>query len=147
MRISDRIFGAVVILGSFIYVMAARGIAKPFFADPLGPQAFPIGVGIVAAICGLVMVFSPDEEPDWPEMRSFLSIVGSTILLIAYAYALKPMGFLVPTAIASAVISYQITPAPMRAVIYGFSISVGLFVLFKFALGLSLFAFPRDFFG
>ena len=147
MRISDRIFGAVVILGSFIYVMAARGITKPFFADPLGPQAFPIGVGIVAAICGLVMVFSPDVEPDWPEMRSFLSIVGSTILLIAYAYALKPMGFLVPTAIASAVISYQITPAPMRAVIYGLSISVGLFVLFKFALGLSLFAFPRDFFG
>jgi putative tricarboxylic transport membrane protein len=147
MRISDRIFGAVVILGSFIYVMAAQGIAKPFFADPLGPQAFPIGVGIVAAICGLVMVFSPDEEPDWPEMRSFLSIVGSTILLIAYAYSLKPMGFLVPTAIASAVISYQITPAPMRAVIYGLGISVGLFVLFKFALGLSLFAFPRDFFG
>jgi hypothetical protein len=31
MRISDRIFGAVVILWSFMYVMAARGIAKPFF--------------------------------------------------------------------------------------------------------------------
>jgi hypothetical protein len=38
MRISDRIFGAVVILWSFMYVMAARGIAKPFFfADPLWP--------------------------------------------------------------------------------------------------------------
>ncbi|WP_187292556.1 hypothetical protein [Octadecabacter antarcticus] len=37
----DRIFGAVVILGSFIYVMAARSIAKPLFADPRGPQAFP----------------------------------------------------------------------------------------------------------
>lgn len=147
MRISDRIFGAVVILGSFIYVMAARGIQKPFFSDPLGPQAFPIGVGIVAAICGLVMVFSPDEEPDWPEMRSFLALVGSTALLVAYAYALKPMGFLLPTAIASAVISYQITPAPARAVIFGVGISVGLFVLFRFALGLSLFAFPREMFG
>ena len=147
MRISDRIFGAVVILGSFIYVMAARDIQKPFFSDPLGPQAFPIGVGIVAAICGLVMVFSPDDEPDWPEMRSFLALVGSTALLVAYAYALKPMGFLVPTAIASAVIAYQITPTPARAVLYGVGISGGLFILFKFALGLSLFAFPRALFG
>ena len=147
MRISDRIFGAVVILGSFIYVMAARGIQKPFFSDPLGPQAFPIGVGIVAAICGLVMVFSPDEEPDWPEMRSFLALVGCTALLVAYAYALKPMGFLVPTAVASAVISYQITPNATRAVIFGVCISGGLFALFKFALGLSLFAFPREMFG
>ena len=147
MRISDRIFGAVVVLGSAIYVMAARGIQKPFFADPLGPQAFPIGVGIVAAICGLVMVFSPDDEPEWPEMRSFLALVGSTALLVAYAYALKPMGFLVPTAVASAIISFQITPQPLRAALYGLGISVGLFVLFKYALGLSLFAFPREMFG
>jgi hypothetical protein len=35
MRISDRIFGAFAILGLFIYVMAARGIAEPsFFCRP-----------------------------------------------------------------------------------------------------------------
>lgn len=147
MRVSDRIFGAVVVLGAGIYVMAARGIQKPFFSDPLGPQAFPVGVGIVMAICGLVMIFSPDEEPDWPEMRSFIALVGSTALLVAYAYALKPMGFLLPTAIASAVISYQITPNAGRAAIFGLGISLGLFALFKFALGLSLFAFPRELFG
>ena len=146
MRISDRIFGAVVILGSFVYIMAARGIQKPFFSDPLGPQAFPIGVGVVAILCGLVMVFSPDEEPDWPEMRSLLALAGSTILLVAYAYGLKPLGFLLPTAIASAVISYQITPTPVRAVIFGAGISIGLFLLFRYALGLSLFAFPRGWF-
>ncbi len=138
MRISDRIFGAVVILSSGVYVMAARGIQKPFFADPLGPQAFPIGVGIVAAICGLVMVFSPDEEPEWPEMRSFLALVGSTALLVAYAYALKPLGFLVPTLIASAVIAWQITPQPLRSVVYGIGISLVLFILFKHFLNLSL---------
>ena len=78
-------------------------------------------------------------------MRSTLALVGCTALLIAYAYALKPMGFLVPTAVAATIISYQIAPHPVRAVTYGVGISAGLFVLFKFALGLSLFAFPRGF--
>jgi len=45
------------------------------------------------------------------------------------------------------VISYQIAPNALRAGIFGVCISVGLFVLFRYALGLSLFAFPRDFFG
>lgn len=147
MRISDRVFGAVVILGAFIYGMSALNIAKPFFSDPLGPRSFPIGVAIVAAICGLVMVLSPDEEPEWPELRALGAIAISTALLVAYSYALKPMGFLVPTAIASTVISYQIAPNLSRATIFGVGISVGLFALFRWGLGLSLFAFPRDFFG
>lgn len=147
MRISDRVFGAVVILGAFIYGMSALNIPKPFFSDPLGPQSFPIGVAVVAGICGLVMVFSPDEEPAWPEMRALGAIALSTALLVAYSYALKPMGFLVPTAIASAVISYQIAPNLTRAAIFGALISLGLFALFRWGLGLSLFAFPRDFTG
>lgn len=143
MRISDRVFGAVVILGALIYGMSALNIQQPFFSDPLGPRSFPVGVAVVAAICGLVMVFSPDVEPDWPEMRSFLAIVLSTALLVGYAYALKPAGFLVPTAIASAVISYQISPNIKRSVIFGLLISFGLFALFRWGLGLSLFALPR----
>lgn len=147
MNISDRLFGAVVVLGALIYGMSALEIPKPFFSDPLGPQAFPIGVSIVAALCGLVMIFAPDPEPDWPEARAIGAIVISTILLVAYAYALKPLGFLIPTAIASAVISYQITPNHRNAALFGVLISVGLFLLFRYGLGLSLFAFPRSLMG
>lgn len=147
MRISDRVFGAVVILGALVYITSAYQIATPFFSDPLGPRAFPIGVGVVAAICGGVMVFSPDEEPDWPEARALLSLALSTGLLVGYAYALKPFGFLLPTAVAAGVISYQITPRPVTAIATGICISLGLFALFRWGLGLSLFAFPRDFIG
>ena len=143
MRISDRVFGAVAILGAFIYVMSALNIQQPFFSDPLGPRSFPVGVGVVIGLCGLVMVFSPDEEPDWPAFGSLLAIAISTALLVGYAYALRPAGFLVPTAIASAVISYQISPNPARAAIFGAVISLGLYALFRWGLGLSLFAFPR----
>ena len=66
---------------------------------------------------------------------------------MGYAYALKPLGFLMPTAIAAAVLSYQISPKPMPAVLTGLGLSVGLFVIFKYALGLSLFALPRSLMG
>jgi len=56
---------------------------------------------------------------------------------------LKPGGFLVPTALASGILSFQISGKPKLAVITGVSLSVGLFVLFKFVLGLSLFGLPR----
>lgn len=140
---SDRVFGAVVILGALIYVVSASQIAAPFFADPLGSRTFPMLVGSVAAICGAVMVFQPDEEPDWPEGRALLSLGIATVLLFGYAYALRPLGFLLPTAVAAAVISYQITPRAGAAVLSGVAISVGLFLLFRYALGLSLFGLPR----
>lgn len=140
---SDRVFGAVVILVAFIYVMSATQIATPLFADPLGSKTFPIIIGCVAAICGAVMVLSPDEEPDWPEGRSLAALAVATAFLVGYAYALKPLGFLLPTAIVAGVISYQISPKPKVAALSGILISVGLYLLFRYILGLSLFGLPR----
>ncbi len=142
MRASDRIFGAVVVLGSLAYVASASQIAAPFFSDPLGSRAFPMAVGIVAAICGAMMVFSPDEDPEWPAMRSLLALAVATVLLVGYAYALRPLGFLLPTAIVSAVLSFQIAGRPVAAVLTGVGLSVGLWLLFRFVLGLSLQGLP-----
>jgi putative tricarboxylic transport membrane protein len=140
---SDRVFGAVLILVAFIYVMSATQIATPFFSDPLGSKTFPIIIGCVAAICGFVMILSPDAEPDWPEGRSLAALAVATAFLVGYAYALKPLGFLLPTAIVSAVISYQISPRPKVALLSGVCISLGLYLLFRYVLGLSLFGLPR----
>jgi len=35
----------------------------------------------------------------------------------------------------------------MRSILTGLALSIGLFFIFKFALGLSLFAFPRGLIG
>lgn len=143
---SDRIFGAVVVVGSLAYVASASQIAAPFFADPLGSRAFPMGVGIVAALCGVMMILSPDDEPDWPPLRSVGALAVATIVLVGYAYALQPLGFLLPTAVVAAILSYQIKPEPKAAILSGLGLSVGLYLLFRFVLGLSLFGFPRGWF-
>ena len=145
-HLSDRIFGLAVILVALVYIASAMQIQVSFLTDPVGSKAFPIGVASVAIICCIVMILRPDEEPEWPELWTVFSIIISVVLLIGYSYALKPLGFIIPTAIVSGALSFQISPKPKFAVLYGLGLSTGLFVLFKFVLDLGLIGFPKGWF-
>ena len=134
--ISDRIFGLVVLIVAAGYVLAATQIQTSFLADPVGPRMFPYLVGGAAAVCGLVVLIKPDPDPTWPGLRTFGALIFSVIVLVAYAYSLKPLGFLIPTALAAGIISFQIHPRMATAAAAGIGLSVGLYVLFKYGLGL-----------
>lgn len=144
---TDRIFGAVVVVVALAFIASAYNLPAGNMFDKLGPRAFPIIIGVGMAISAMVMMLRPDEEPDWPAGRTLLSIAFATVVLIGYAYALRPVGFLIPTAIVAAILSYQIRPAPLPAVLTGLGLSAGLFVIFKFGLGLNLTALPRALLG
>ena len=141
--ISDRIFGLVVLMTALAFIASATQIQTSFMSDPVGSKAFPMIVGAIAGLCGLIMMIRPDPDPEWPKGRTFIALIIAVVVLIGYAYALKPLGFLIPTAIAAAILSYQISPRIGPAIISGLGLSVGLFLLFKFALGLGLEAFAK----
>ncbi len=143
---SDRIFGLVVILGALAYIVSASQLQTSFLSDPMGSKSFPYILGGVAVLCGIIMVLKPDEEAEWPGPLVFLKLALSVIVMVAYAYSLKPLGFLIPTALAAGVLSYQINPAPRFAVLAGLGLSGGLFLIFKYALGLGLVPFPKGWF-
>lgn len=145
--ISDRIFGLVVLMVALAYIASATQIQTSFLADPVGPKAFPILVGAVAAISGLILVLRPDPDPDWPVLRTFGALLVAAVVMIGYAYTLKPLGFLLPTAVTAAILSYQISPRAGPAVISGVGLSLGLFVLFKYVLGLGLVPLPKGLMG
>lgn len=140
---SDRIFGLVAALVALAYIASATQIQTSFLSDPVGPKAFPIGIGIVAVICGIYMVLKPDAEPNWPAAKTLLAIGFAIVVLVVYALALKPLGFVIPTAIAAGILSYQISPNSKKAALAGCSLSVGLFIVFKYLLGLGLVALPK----
>ncbi len=144
---SDRIFGAVVTLVALAYAASAIQIQTSFLADPVGPRTFPMLIGGIAALCGLLVALKPDEDPEWPAVATLGALLVSVIVLVAYAYTLKPLGFVIPTAITAAILSYQIKPQPKAAVLAGVGLSLGLFFIFKFALGLGLVALPAVFHG
>lgn len=144
---SDRIFGLIVILGAAAYIAGALQIRSGFLSDPVGSKTFPIILGSVAALCGLVMILRPDDEPEWPDLRTLGHILIAIVTMVGYAYALKPGGFLIPTAICAAILSYQISPRALPAALSGLGLSIGLFLLFRYVLGLSLQPVPKGWLG
>ena len=140
---SDRIFGLVATLLALAYIASATQIETSFLSDPVGPKAFPVVIGIVAAICGMFLMLKPDPEPTWPTARTFGALGFAVIVLVLYAYTLRPLGFIIPTAFAAGILSYQISARPGYAAAAGAGLSIGLFILFKFALGLGLVPFPK----
>jgi len=143
----DRIFGLIVAVLALTYIASAKQIQTSFLSDPVGPRAFPMIIGAIGALSSMFLVFRPDPDPEWPALRTFGALAIAVLVLVLYAYALKPLGFLLPTAIAAALLSYQISPRPRYAAIAGVCLSGGLFVIFKFALGLGLVPFPAALFG
>ena len=144
---SDRIFGLAMAVLALAYIAAAREIQTSFLTDPVGPKTFPIIIGAIGALASMFLVFRPDPEPEWPGLRTLGALAMAVGVLVLYAYSLKPMGFLLPTALASGLLGYQISPRPRRAAITGICLSAGLFVIFRFALGLGLVPFPRALVG
>lgn len=140
---SDRIFGLVCVLVALAYIVSATQIEASFLADPVGPKTFPFMIGAVAALCGLYMMIKPDPEPQWPVLRTLGSLAFAVVVLVAYAFSLVPFGFIIPTAIAAGLLSYQISPRRIPAALSGIGLSIGLFIIFKFALDLGLVAFPK----
>ncbi len=143
---SDRLFGVVVILGALAYAAGALQIQTSFMSDPVGSKTFPLVLAGVAVICGLIMIFRPEADPDWPGLATLGSLAISVIVMVGYAYAIKPLGFMLPTALCAAILSFQISPRAVPSALTGVGLSVGLFIVFKFALGLGLQPFPKGWF-
>ena len=57
---SDRITGLIVSVLALAFFASASQLETPFFADPLGPSAFPMLISAVAFVSGCVMVLRPD---------------------------------------------------------------------------------------
>ena len=143
MTLSDRVFGIVIAALALGFILSATQIETSFLSDPVGPKTFPYLIGGVLIICALVVIFRPDPDPVWPSLNAIGKLLIAIAVLVGYAYALRPMGFLIPTAIAAGLLSYQIEPRPARAALAGIGLSIGLFLIFKYALGLGLFALPN----
>ena len=142
---SDRIFGAVGLALAAFFIWQATLIELSFITDPVGPRIFPIIIGSVMALASLVVLVRPDAEPHWPKLGRLGEIAGAVVVMVAYAELLPELGFLISTAIASAILTWRLGTAPLWSVVTGVSISVGIYVVFRLILGLSLARGPLGF--
>ncbi len=139
--IADRIVGAGICLVAALYLYNAALIPTGFLPDPVGSKTFPYIVGSVALICGVLIMFLPDHFPAWPPLKVYGKLAVAAAMMYLFSITLRPYGFIIPSAVVSIVLSYLIAPNIKNAIVTGLGLSIGLFIILNYALGLGLHAF------
>lgn len=134
---SDRITGLVLLALAVAYGVAASGF-EARIGDPLGPAVFPLVLSIPLALLSLYLLLRPDPEPRWARGRPLLRQALAVLTFVAYAYVLEPLGFVVASILAVAVLGRLLGAALWRAAAAGVAISITLFVLVDRLLSLPL---------
>jgi len=142
---SDRIFGGFCVLLALVYIFAASRIELSFISDPVGPKTFPMMIGGLVAVAGLVILLRPDPEPQWPALGRLGEVFAAVVLLFVYARLLPELGFVICTAVAAAFLSWRLGARPIEAILAGVAISLGIYAVFHLILGLSLARGPLGF--
>jgi putative tricarboxylic transport membrane protein len=114
-------------------------------ADVIGAGTFPIIIGIILAISSVIFIIKPDPSPDWPSAWPLLEIAFAIAVMIAYAQLLPEVGFIISTAVATTYLTWRLGSRPLNSVLIGLLTSVGIYVVFRLILGLSLAKGPFGF--
>jgi putative tricarboxylic transport membrane protein len=128
-----RLFGLVVAgLGVAACILARRLPAQTGFG--LGPAFLPFWTGVVLTACGLWLCArgAVNAELSWPSSRGFTRAASGFLLLVLYALAFEPLGYLMSTAIFLIAGMLLLEPVrPGRVLVFGLASAAFLFVLFR----------------
>lgn len=96
---ADRAFLALVLLVSIAYtVEATRIFVPPIVADPLGPRAFPLFLGLLGIALCVVLLLQHEAPAGVDVTRSVLRELALILAALAgYALLLPRLGFVVAT--------------------------------------------------
>ena len=142
---SDRIFGFFGLLFAGLMVWATGRIEESFIQDPLGPKAFPFVIAGLIALSSVVMLLKPDRNPAWPSLKKWLEMAVTVGVLVAYAQVLPELGFVLSSAVLAMFMIQRLGGTPLQFIGGGVVMSVGIFVVFSYALNLSLARGPWGF--
>lgn len=142
---SDRILGIVGLALAIFFAWSATLIEESFMTDVIGPKIFPFIISVVLGLSSVVFILKPDPDPDWPAFGRLAEIGFAIAALFIYAWALPQLGFLISTAAAAAYLTWRLGTTPPMSLVVGVSTSVGIYIVFRLILGLSLARGPLGF--
>ncbi|MGB0385792.1 MAG: tripartite tricarboxylate transporter TctB family protein [Ardenticatenaceae bacterium] len=137
--VTDRITGVLLLLFGIWYTWIGSALKAPILGDVLGPAAFPTLLGVLLCLLSIYLIVRPDPDPDWPTDITIWIKLGLIILsFVAYAYLIKPLGFMLATTLEMIVLSYLFDGPRVKSIIASIVFSVFLFILFNNILALGL---------
>ncbi|MAA64340.1 MAG: tricarboxylic transporter [Alteromonadaceae bacterium] len=135
----DRILGIGLLVLAVAYGWVAQGWPEPFGgAETVGPETFPTLLAVVLGLSSVYLILKPDPDTKWPMGRTGAEILLSIVILALYAFLLEPLGFVISTTLAVSALCWRMGARPVSAFLTGLISAVVVFVLFNYALELSL---------
>jgi len=135
--VGDRVAGAVLLVVAIAAWWLSYGYTSGF-GQALGPGVFPRLVCVPLALLSLYLMGRPGVNQRWPERAALIRQLVLLALLMVYAGLVEPLGFL-PTALLTVILMIRLFGAQWRqALPFGLLLTLSLYLLFEFALGMPL---------
>ncbi|MCA9837993.1 MAG: tripartite tricarboxylate transporter TctB family protein [Trueperaceae bacterium] len=136
---SDRIAGIVILIFALWYGFGASRLKAGFGSGPIGPKNFPLMLALLLALVAIAIIVTGSSfKPKWPKRENWLDIWLVIASFVAYAYLIVPIGFIAATTLETGLVSQRFGAKWWQALATGFGISVALYALFVWVLGVSL---------
>ena len=135
---TDRITGVVLLVLAALYGFGALRLEAGFGSGVLTPKDFPLLLAAALALFALGIIFRPDPDAELLKGRSWLNLVIVSLSFVAYAYLIVPIGFIAATTLETGFVSQRFGAKLWQAAVTGLAVSLVLYVIFVYGLGISL---------
>jgi len=135
---SERIFGAVLLLLSVAGVALGWGLQAPVSYEPVGPRAFPLLVFALLGVCSLALIAGKPQPTKWAPPPVLLRVGGLFLIVLIYAFLFDKIGFALSTALMTVPVARFFGGTWRQALVGGVGLGVGFFVFFDRVLDVAL---------
>lgn len=138
MALNDRTLGVAALALAAFLTWFGHDLQAPFSYEPVGPRAFPLLVAAVIALCGLRLVLKGGNDVPRNPRGANLRISLMVAAVAGYALLFHWLGFVIATAIMTAVVGRIFGGSWLKSVAGGIAMGLGFFLLFDRALDVVL---------
>lgn len=136
--LNDRFLGVMALLFSAFLAWFGAGLEAAFSYEPVGPRAFPLLLSALIGLCGLVLTWRAGNQVDPNPPGVNLRILLMVGILAFYAAGFVWFGFILSTAIMTAMVGRLFGGSWMKSTVGGVAMSFLFYVLFDRVLDVVL---------
>jgi putative tricarboxylic transport membrane protein len=145
-KIFDRYAGVIFLLIGAAFIFESRKISSSSYGSNVGPDIFPIGLGILLILLSIRLLFETTkyvgeaEKNSKPDYKRFLLILGAAIL---YVLLLDTIGYVITTFL-FLLFAFRVmkTGGWIKMILIAAAFSFGVYYVFVEVLQGSLPGFP-----
>ncbi|SFU53633.1 tripartite tricarboxylate transporter TctB family protein [Halomonas korlensis] len=135
--IGDRIAGALLLVLAVGAWWLSHDLESGFM-QPIGPGEYPRLISLPLAVLSLLLILKPGLNQRWPGRAALVRQALTLLVLASYAGLVKPLGFLPASLVTVVLLVHLFGAAWKSALVSGGVLTLSLYALFEFALGMPL---------